>query len=53
VEENGLDSIMTVELRERLSRELGVSLPLVDFFRERSIAALAARTRAHLTRHAV
>jgi acyl transferase domain-containing protein/acyl carrier protein len=48
LEQNGLDSIMTVELRERLGRELGARFPLVDFFRERSLIGLAERARAHL-----
>ncbi|HWW19874.1 MAG TPA: SDR family NAD(P)-dependent oxidoreductase [Steroidobacteraceae bacterium] len=44
----GMDSIMVVELRERLSRELGQSLPLIEFFRAASIASLAPRVFGHL-----
>jgi acyl transferase domain-containing protein len=42
LEKNGLDSIMIVELRERLGRELGRSPPLLDLFRAPSIEDLAA-----------
>jgi acyl carrier protein len=48
LEQNGLDSIMTVELRERLTRELGIALPLIDFFREPSIESLSRRASAYL-----
>jgi acyl transferase domain-containing protein len=42
LERTGLDSIMIVELRERLRRELGRSPPLIDLFRASSIELLAA-----------
>ncbi|HKY42792.1 MAG TPA: beta-ketoacyl reductase, partial [Pyrinomonadaceae bacterium] len=38
----GLDSIMTVELRDRIDAEWQVRVPLVEFFREPSIARLSS-----------
>src|SRR5262249_23959126 len=37
----GLDSIMTVELRDRIDSEWQVRVPLVEFFREPTIARLS------------
>src|SRR5262249_47915289 len=37
----GLDSIMTVELRDRIDAEWQVRVPLVEFFREPTIARLS------------
>lgn len=38
----GLDSIMTVELRDRIDAEWQVRVPLVEFFREPTIARLSS-----------
>ncbi|HKR13749.1 MAG TPA: beta-ketoacyl reductase, partial [Pyrinomonadaceae bacterium] len=38
----GLDSIMTVELRDRIDADWQVRVPLVEFFREPTIARLSA-----------
>jgi amino acid adenylation domain-containing protein len=38
----GLDSLMALEVREALSGELGIELPLVTFLEDRSIVELAA-----------
>lgn len=46
LEGNGLDSIAIVDLRERLGRELGRSLPLIEFFRAPSVDGLADRLLA-------
>jgi aryl carrier-like protein len=37
----GLDSIMTVELRDRIDAEWQVRIPLVEFFREPTITRLS------------
>ncbi|WP_349370084.1 SDR family NAD(P)-dependent oxidoreductase [Salinarimonas sp.] len=52
LERNGLDSIMIVEVRERLGRTLGRTLPLIDFFREPSLVRLAARIATRLAEDA-
>ncbi len=53
LEDNGLDSIMMVELRERLERELGVVLPLIDLFREPTIESLSNRALSRVQLHRV
>ncbi|MGB7923891.1 MAG: condensation domain-containing protein, partial [Pyrinomonadaceae bacterium] len=44
----GIDSLMAIELMHSIEVELGVALPLADFFESPSLAQLAAQVQAQL-----
>jgi acyl transferase domain-containing protein/NADP-dependent 3-hydroxy acid dehydrogenase YdfG/acyl carrier protein len=46
--ELGVDSLMTVELKNRISKELGVSVPTADLMRGPSIVSLTRLLLAHI-----
>ncbi|HSR49831.1 MAG TPA: SDR family NAD(P)-dependent oxidoreductase, partial [Acidobacteriota bacterium] len=43
----GFDSLMSIELRNRIESDLGVRVPIVHFFRRPAIADLAERIQEH------
>jgi acyl transferase domain-containing protein/aryl carrier-like protein len=45
----GIDSLMAVELKNRIERELGVTLPLLQLIKGPSLAELARTVLSHLT----
>ena len=47
----GLDSLMAVELAHSIETRLGVTLPMVNFLQELSVAQLGARIFSHLSEH--